>query len=68
MIMKLRSTIGILISVSALTLALALTGCTAPESAPTPSRTSETISALPVVVPTAGPLPTVGPSRLPRLR
>ena len=58
MIMKLRSTIGILISVSALTLALALTGCTAPESAPTPSRTSESISALPVVVPTAGPLPT----------
>ena len=58
MIMKLRSTIGILISVSALTLALALTGCTAPESAPTPARTSETISALPVVVPTAGPLPT----------
>ena len=58
MIMKLRSTIGILISVSALTLALALTGCTAPESAPTPARTSETISALPVAVPTAGPLPT----------
>ena len=58
MIMKLRSTIGILILVSALTLALALTGCTAPESAPTPARTSETISALPVAVPTAGPLPT----------
>ena len=58
MIMKLRSTIGILILVSALTLALALTGCTAPESAPTPARTSETISALTVAVPTAGPLPT----------
>ena len=58
MIMKLRSTIGILILVSALTLALALTGCTAPESAPTPARTSESISALPVAVPTAGPLPT----------
>ena len=58
MIMKLRSTIGILILVSALTLALALTGCTAPESAPTPARTSETISALPVAVPTARPLPT----------
>ena len=58
MIMKLRSTIGILISASALTLALALTGCTTPESAPTPARTSESISALPVAVPTAGPLPT----------
>ena len=58
MIMKFRSAIGILISVGALTLALALTGCTAPESAPTPARTSESISALPVAVPTAGPLPT----------
>ena len=58
MIMKLRSTIGILILVGALTLALALTGCTTPESAPTPARTSESISALPVAVPTAGPLPT----------
>ena len=58
MIMKLRSTIGILILVSALTLALALTGCTAPESAPTPASASESISALPVAVPTAGPLPT----------
>ena len=58
MIMKLRSTIGILILVGALTLALALTGCTTPESAPTPARTSETISALTVAVPTAGPLPT----------
>ena len=58
MIMKLRSAIGILISVSALTLALALTGCTTPESAPTPARTSGSISALPVAVPTAGPLPT----------
>ena len=58
MIMKFRSAIGILISVGALTLALALTGCTTPESAPTPARTSESISALPVAVPTAGPLPT----------
>ena len=58
MIMKLRSTIGILISVSALTLALALTGCNAPESAPTPASASESISALPVAVPTVGPLPT----------
>ena len=58
MIMKLRSTIGVLILVGALTLALALTGCTTPESAPTPARTSESISALPVAVPTAGPLPT----------
>ena len=58
MIMKLRSATGILISVGALTLALALTGCTTPESAPTPARTSESISALPVAVPTAGPLPT----------
>ena len=58
MIMKFRSAIGILISVCALTLALALTGCTTPESAPTPARTSESISALPVAVPTAGPLPT----------
>ena len=58
MIMKFRSAIGILILVGALTLALALTGCTTPESAPTPARTSESISALPVAVPTAGPLPT----------
>ena len=58
MIMKFRSAIGILISVGALTLALALTGCTTPESAPTPARASESISALPVAVPTAGPLPT----------
>ena len=58
MIMKFRSAIGILISVGALTLALALTGCTTPESAPTPARASESISALPVAVLTAGPLPT----------
>ena len=67
MIMKLRSTIGILISVSALTLALALTGCNAPESAPTPASASESISALRWWCRRWGHY-LLGPSRLPRLR